>query len=205
MPEVDVFRGLPIVGGHPAVDFVNTILYSIGQDYLASYRGLVDWAAHQGIIDEAESAELMALDERSAKAEAALAAARSLREVLKALILAAIDKSPAPAETAESFRRFYADAMTNAALEWRGELVAYALKIGSNDPRIIVWRLTKLAADLLTMDHQGRLRACVRRPDCHWVFLDTSKGGGRRWCLPGVCGNIHRLKTFRQKHAAVPQ
>ncbi len=50
------------------------------------------------------------------------------------------------------------------------------------------------AADLLVGGQLARVRQCAN-PDCGWLFLDNSKGGNRRWCSMGACGN--RAKAHR--------
>ena len=50
------------------------------------------------------------------------------------------------------------------------------------------------AADLLVGGQLALVRQCAN-PDCGWLFLDNSKGGNRRWCSMGACGN--RAKAHR--------
>jgi predicted RNA-binding Zn ribbon-like protein len=50
------------------------------------------------------------------------------------------------------------------------------------------------AADLLVGPQLSRVRQCAN-PACGWLFLDTSKGGNRRWCSMSACGN--RAKAHR--------
>ena len=50
------------------------------------------------------------------------------------------------------------------------------------------------AADLLVGNQRSRVRQCAN-PACGWLFLDSSKGGNRRWCSMSACGN--RAKAHR--------
>ena len=50
------------------------------------------------------------------------------------------------------------------------------------------------AADLLVGPQLSHVRQCAN-PACGWLFLDTSKGGNRRWCSMSACGN--RAKAHR--------
>ncbi|MEU0692021.1 CGNR zinc finger domain-containing protein [Streptomyces uncialis] len=55
------------------------------------------------------------------------------------------------------------------------------------------------AVDLLTDPvARGRLRQCagVR---CPRIYLDTSRGGRRRWCSSEVCGNRERVARHRRR------
>jgi hypothetical protein len=65
-----------------------------------------------------------------------------------------------------------------------------------------------LLAEVLAAVNAGRwarLKAC---PDCHWVFYDHTRNGGKRWCLmyaggPGgrACGTIAKVRRHREKQA----
>ncbi|MFI0933464.1 CGNR zinc finger domain-containing protein [Streptomyces sp. NPDC021019] len=55
------------------------------------------------------------------------------------------------------------------------------------------------AVDLLT---DPAARAALRRcqgEDCHRLYLDTSRGGRRRWCSGEVCGNRARVARHRRR------
>ncbi|MFF2858326.1 CGNR zinc finger domain-containing protein [Streptomyces rubiginosohelvolus] len=55
------------------------------------------------------------------------------------------------------------------------------------------------AVDLLT---DPVARAALRRcqgEDCHRLYLDSSRGGRRRWCSGEVCGNRERVARHRRR------
>ncbi|MET8881779.1 CGNR zinc finger domain-containing protein [Streptomyces rubiginosohelvolus] len=55
------------------------------------------------------------------------------------------------------------------------------------------------AVDLLT---DPVARAALRRcqgEDCHRLYLDTSRGGRRRWCSGEICGNRERVARHRRR------
>ena len=56
------------------------------------------------------------------------------------------------------------------------------------------------AARLAVEADAARLRPCAAR-DCTRWFLDTSKGGRRRWCSMTTCGNRAKVARFRRRHA----
>lgn len=53
-------------------------------------------------------------------------------------------------------------------------------------------------ADLISRYDGRRVRVCAN-PGCRWVFYDTSKGGQRRWCRPNACGNVDKVRRFRER------
>lgn len=61
--------------------------------------------------------------------------------------------------------------------------------------------LARDAVDLLTDPvARARLRQC-EGDHCHRVYLDTSRGGRRRWCSSEVCGNRERVARHRARTA----
>lgn len=60
------------------------------------------------------------------------------------------------------------------------------------------------AVDLLT---DPAARAALRRCQgeaCHRLYLDTSRGGRRRWCSGEVCGNRERVARHRRRTLGAP-
>lgn len=58
------------------------------------------------------------------------------------------------------------------------------------------------AVELLTDPvARGRLRRC-EGDSCDRVYLDTSRGGRRRWCSSEVCGNRERVARHRRRTTA---
>ena len=56
------------------------------------------------------------------------------------------------------------------------------------------------AVDLLTdADDCKRVRQCESAQGCGWIFLDSTKGGTRRWCDMKVCGNRAKVRRFRSR------
>lgn len=48
-----------------------------------------------------------------------------------------------------------------------------------------------------------RFRSCAA-PDCRGVFVDTSRGGRRRYCEPDVCGNRMHVANHRARRRQTP-
>lgn len=68
-------------------------------------------------------------------------------------------------------------------------------------PQDLLWFLVPLikkTEDFLTTPDGGRIKQCATE-DCGWLFYDTGRNNGRRWCGPG-CGNRTRVKrTYYKK------
>jgi predicted RNA-binding Zn ribbon-like protein len=50
--------------------------------------------------------------------------------------------------------------------------------------------------------HHDRFRSCAS-PTCSGVFVDTSRAGRRRYCMPDLCGNRVNVANFRSRQRAV--
>lgn len=46
-----------------------------------------------------------------------------------------------------------------------------------------------------------RFRSCAS-PTCSGVFIDTSRNGARRYCMPGLCGNRVNVANYRARRKA---
>ncbi|NUH39366.1 CGNR zinc finger domain-containing protein [Streptomyces samsunensis] len=48
---------------------------------------------------------------------------------------------------------------------------------------------------------ERRFRACTA-PTCRGAFIDTTRPGSRRYCMPGLCGNRVNVANHRARQAA---
>ncbi|SFB57924.1 Conserved protein containing a Zn-ribbon-like motif, possibly RNA-binding [Amycolatopsis marina] len=54
-----------------------------------------------------------------------------------------------------------------------------------------------------TLDEE-RFRQCGA-PTCRGAFIDTTRPGRRRYCMPGLCGNRTNVANYRARQAGKPQ
>lgn len=177
---------MALVGGHPAVDFVNTLggLPGVDDDeYLVGEADLDLWCRRVGLITE----------EATVGADrATFRDAIELRTALDRLLRAHLDGRPGDSGSERTVREFYAEAVGRGSLhldDSRFELVW----IRSHRRRPL-WILAAAAVDLLTGDQLGRLTHCGR---CRWLFLDLSRSHTRRWCTMNSCGAITKMRRYR--------
>jgi predicted RNA-binding Zn ribbon-like protein len=189
-----------LLGGHVALDFVNTVDSRgdrWGPDYLTSFRDVTDWALRVDVIDQREHGSLLQeAKARPAAADVELENARELRETLYR-IFSAEDGESAPHE---SDLDFLSDAFSRAVARRRlrngrdGVVWTHGPPAAVTD---ISGRIALMAAELLTSRDQRRaVRICQGR-NCGWLFLDLSRGGHRRWCSDKTCGSAARVRKFR--------
>jgi predicted RNA-binding Zn ribbon-like protein len=63
------------------------------------------------------------------------------------------------------------------------------------DPDAVTGVLAMLSIEGFFTLPRDRLRSC---PRCDWLFLDTSRGGKRRWCSMRTCGNREKVSRHRE-------
>jgi predicted RNA-binding Zn ribbon-like protein len=194
---------MDLIGGHIALDFMNTVGNHLAQtrdEGLTSYADLAAWVGQAGVIDGDHAARLKNLaDAQPESAVDALQRATTVREVIYRLLLGVIrQESPDVADVA-AFNRALADAPARTQImaadghyHWQWSTEVDSL----DDP---LWRVVWAAADLLTSDQMAQVKVC-EGDECGWVFLDTSRNQARRWCSMADCGNRAKANRYYKKH-----
>jgi predicted RNA-binding Zn ribbon-like protein len=184
------------VGGHPCLDFINTRLMVNHRlvDLLRTFADLVEWLARSGLV-EPRQAEIVRQQWRGTpEAEQALGAARTLRDVLHAMveqIAAAQDVTPA---AVEAINRVLDLEQGRAFVAREGSRFIRRFEPAFPSPDHLLVPIAEAAADLLTGVDLSRIKKC-ESSECVLYFYDTSKNHTRRWCSMNQCGN--RMKVAR--------
>jgi predicted RNA-binding Zn ribbon-like protein len=200
-------RELPIVGGHLALDFANTVDDPEGParyDHAGTYPELVGWSARVGILVPDQAAELLA-EARTRARSAAVKRAHALRRILIDIFTAVAASNSdreatrlAPAVSWLDLRPFVTDAMGRAALASNGPTYELDWPITARLDGVL-WPIAVVAAELLTSPQLARVKKCA---GCPWVFLDQSKNFSRRWCAMNDCGTHEKIRRYVTKRAA---
>jgi predicted RNA-binding Zn ribbon-like protein len=199
---------LNLIGGRLCLDFVNSVgarrisrsgEMKIRDEKLNDYLDLLAWGRHAGALTNAE-AERLTRESTHHPKEAAAVFRRSicLREALYHICHARLScKRPIEADllilNEELCLARAAEQLVFEKVEfdWRWSTAQSALDRA-------LWPVTRSAAELLTQDDLSRLRQCGG-DDCGWIFLDTSRNRGRRWCDMRDCGNVAKVRRFRHR------
>jgi predicted RNA-binding Zn ribbon-like protein len=199
------FQRSDLVGGHVVLDLVNTVTgrRSRPTEWLSDYDRVLEWAALTDVFD---ANTLETLDRISAgdgrAATRALIRLRALREAVYEVIAATLHAKEAPAEALAQLERHWKSAVDAARLtlsDSRGKLTLDVESSGLDYPRHL---LALAAFDLLRTLPRQRTRECAH-PSCTWIFIDTSRGGQRRWCDMATCGNqIKSRRHYERSRAA---
>jgi predicted RNA-binding Zn ribbon-like protein len=186
---------LDMRGGHPVIDFVNTVAWRGDDarriDYLVGYSDVVAWCRHAGVVSTAEAEKLgRAARSDTAAAQRAVAQAKRLREALHGLWTAGA-VSALSTITAE-----YGSALRRRELRpVDGRVVWVERRLTVRGP---IDRLACAAVDLITAIPSDRVKQCDDVA-CGWLFLDTSHRQNRRWCSAADCGNRDRARRHYER------
>ncbi|WP_431226519.1 CGNR zinc finger domain-containing protein [Burkholderia contaminans] len=185
------------VGGHPALDFLNTVA-DTGKtrdgDKLVDWPAVHAWAERSGLLAPADLARLLRYA-RQDDADA-LAALLRFREDAYTAILHLTDGGggTAGARAADRLAVAIRDAIGRSVFEavdgrfaWRPDARAASRWV---DAAALGFE------QLLRSDDFARVRQCGR---CTWFFVDRGRGVGRRWCDMRTCGNRAKVEAFRER------
>jgi len=184
------------IGGHPALDFVNTVDNDREvPETLSDYRSLIAWCEVGGILPTRDAAELRTLARAHPKS-----ARRRLREAI-AMRAAAGDLFQARAfgrRAPERALRIVNEKLrrSSPSLELTSKGLNYDRRAPDDGAELSepVRRLVGVIADLLSSQDFACVRMCEGEK-CGWFFLDRSPSKRRRWCSMSGCGN--RAKAQR--------
>jgi predicted RNA-binding Zn ribbon-like protein len=179
------------LGGHPALDFINTVG---GRTHTSASRYTVDRERLEAPSDldafwsAAAAAAAFKSGGRSRRsARADLERAIELREALYRIFKAVIAKCRPEMRDVAILNR----ASSGQKLTFNGAVASFT----ADDP---LGTIARSAAELLTSPEIARVRACGGE-SCGWLFLDTSRNRSRQWCDMADCGNVAKVRRFRDR------
>lgn len=203
-----------LIGGHPALDFINTVSgrtgvpdsknpreYVILADKFVDHVDLISWGRKAGLLTEHETLEILQAAEKDPDtAKKVLKKAVVLRELLYRLLKSSIEKwEPDPKDLA-NFNAEILAARKHERLDHSGGEFSSAWSEVSL--RTLLGMVAGSAAKLLTSPALSKVGQCGG-PECRWLFLDESRRHNRQWCVMKDCGNVAKVRRFRDRKAAV--
>lgn len=197
-------QALNLLGGHPALDLVNTVdwraRFDGGEETLISYAALLFQATRCGLVAVPEARTLtQAAESRPEAAEEARKEAVGLRDAVFRLVVAALDQRKPTAADLARLNHWLGAADTPPRLMVAGQGYAFAPSGDDADLGLPLRRFAHQAGELLASTGLQRVRCCAG-PDCGWLFLDKSPNRLRRWCSMEGCGNRAKAANFYHRH-----
>jgi predicted RNA-binding Zn ribbon-like protein len=190
------FHRRDLVGGHAVLDFVNTVngRDATPADWLDGYERLLEWAALTGAFPRG----LLSALRRRARSDAggarrALEGARAFREALFEVLSALARGNSAPAPALDRVARHWKAAVSASELERTPRGLRPVLRFERTGLDLVSFQIALWVVPLLAEFPDPRLRICDGS-GCSWLFLDSSKGGRRRWCDMATCGNVSKAR-----------
>jgi predicted RNA-binding Zn ribbon-like protein len=200
---------VPLVGGHRALDLVNTVAPRLPgdrrRDYLVTPGDLVVWSQRTGLLDAAAAREVEAAWSASpAAGRRGLSAVREIREalyeVLSACLEGAGDLTVAQGEL-DHLSMAWASTVPRARLvPATGGTGAARWVVDAPPVLLVADRVTQDAVDLLCGIDLTRLGRCpVEAGGCGWLFLDQTRNRSRRWCTMEDCGSGAKARRLTER------
>jgi predicted RNA-binding Zn ribbon-like protein len=173
--------------GNLALDFAGTVGHrdTDRQELVGSPGLLADWVTAAGLLDEPP-----VLDEHDH------AQAVRLREAVYRLAAAPLRGWARTAEDVAVVNEFAGPAPVRPVLVVGGTGELRLSRTGTMGE--VLADLARSAADLLGGPDAARVRECESAP-CTRLYVDTSRGGSRRWCGMRECGNREKAAAFRSR------
>lgn len=178
------------IGGHIALDILNTVPMINGQlaDEFQTDEDVWQWLANYDL-----SSELVL------RPNELLNVARELRESIRKLITA---KKDGRQESLDAINQFLISGISHLELirvDKQHLRLERCRKIESVHQ--LLAPVAEAAAELLIMEDFSVIRRC-ESPECVLWFYDRTKGHKRRWCSMAICGNRHKVSSFRKRQNA---
>ena len=189
-----------MVGGHPALDFINTVHdWTVPEphEYLSAFADAIHFGETAGLLTQAD---LLRLRGRTPRIE--LTRLKDLRALLRRIFQMRLSGetpsrtdlgklSAGLAEAARATRLVATQSDRLPQVPLKREITAE--KAGDALLRL---RIVEAAVALLVSDAMQRVKSC---PTCAWFFIDASKNRSRRWCSMDTCGAVAKARRYYRR------
>jgi predicted RNA-binding Zn ribbon-like protein len=188
------------IGGHPAIDFLNTALTpdGVAVETIPDGRAYLDWLKGAALLDEAEAAKLArrfgakGLDTAAAEARRVREWARDWLERWRARPgadygeeIAALNKLLAREQSSHEL----VAGKGGFSLMERPQL---------ESPQALISLVAMQLAAVLTTEDPSLIRNCAGG-GCSLTFIDRTKAHRRLFCSATACGNRAKVAAFRSR------
>lgn len=126
-------------------------------------------------------------------------ALRRLRAVLRRSATGLMAGKAPGRRDLEAINRCLADAPFTRRVTAAGRAFAVELVPRVGGIARVLGEVAASFAQLLATGDPARIKVCANR-DCGWIVYDESRNRTRRWCESTGCGNLMKVRRFRQRH-----
>jgi predicted RNA-binding Zn ribbon-like protein len=181
---------LDSVGGHPALNFINT-LHMVGGELTDAWQSDEDvaaWIVREGLRDT--------LPSTTWPGGALLGKTRNLREIARKAVEARKAKETLPLDELNGFLEH---SVSHCVLSAESQIDLHFERV--YDQETVEQYLVPVAesvGELLSHVDFDLVRHCEGEQCVLW-FYDRTKAHRRRWCSPQACGNRAKVAAFRAR------
>jgi len=180
------------IADHPVLDLMNTVAIVEGQkiDFLKSDADALRWLQCAGLAPDCGPSRFFK--------GTLVSALKALREIIRGMVEQR--KLGKKLNDLPAFNRFLRAAASYPELIAHGTDIPVLGKrlIENEGPERVLSKVSEAAAELLSAGNFDLVRPCAGH-DCILWFYDKTKSHRRRWCSMAVCGNRHKVASFRQR------
>jgi predicted RNA-binding Zn ribbon-like protein len=184
-----------LAGGHPALDFVNTVSdWTVAQphDHLERFEDAVRFGEASGLLTRSESARL-----RRSAGGAELVKLRLLRQRLHRVFQTRLTaRAPDESDLSRLDENFVEAARATRLHTGAGARMMRQIALDKAGPAVLRLRIVEAAVALLLSDASAHVKSC---PGCGWLFLDATKNHSRRWCRMSDCGARAKARRYYRR------
>jgi predicted RNA-binding Zn ribbon-like protein len=195
------FQPSDLIGGHVVLDLVNTVTArnALPIDWLDGYPRILEWARLSRSFDDGALRDLERMSAADPLgAEEAVRRLRELRESLLETLTAVIQGQDSPPAPLRQLEGAWKEAAARAGFTCVAGRVRLELSLARSGLDYLRDELALRALDLLETLPLERTRICPGA-HCGWLFVDRSRGGGRRWCDMATCGNAAKSRRHYKR------
>jgi predicted RNA-binding Zn ribbon-like protein len=182
----------PLVGGDPALNFLNTIhdwTETERRDHLTSYADALRFGEASGLLSPADLRRLQGT------AAAEMRRLRDLRSRMERVFRAVVESHAPGREDLDALARDAADAAAMTTISRSNDHYTRTIDAARAGHATLRLRIVNAAIALLTGPPETlkRIKAC---PACGWFFRDDTRSATRRWCSMATCGSLAKSRSY---------
>lgn len=185
------------------LDFANTLQWHASdnpQEFLHSYRDLVEWGQKEGLLAETDVQKLCKKAEKDPVAsEKALKHAIEVREAIYCIFSSVAAGHPPEDEDLSILNRDLGRAMARSRIKLARSGFAWDINGNKDELDWVLRPIVRSAAELLTSEELDRVKECADEKGCGWLFIDRSRNKSRRWCDMRDCGNRAKARRYYER------
>ena len=180
------------IGGHSALDLSNAVYDRRApppdNELFRSPRDVGTWLLAAGLADERGAGAVAEIRDRHF-----LSGVREIRESSYEVFDSIASDVETPSQPLGLLFSRAACGLGAQPVGWNGTRPDLTFNQW-RDPALVTAFLAHLSIEAFFALPRTRLHAC---PRCGWLFIDTSRGGKRRWCNMRICGNREKISRHR--------